>query len=316
MTLIALFASFQCSASSYYPPLLLMNISRVKRNQIALKSINRHLFDRKSSWIAMASQPPSKRQKSDISPYELIYHSGTPGRGEHIRLCFEATKTPYTDVCNCSKNGREIILKQISNKNLGDETNPPPLAPPMLKHGDLFISQLPNILLYLGPKLGLAGDPDNENAIYYINAIALTILDGLSNEAHDTHHPIANGAYYDEQKEEAKKSSADYIEVRLPKYIGYLERVLEGEASKGGEWLYGGTMTWADLVAWQGLDGVTYAFPKAMEAMKKSGKYSKVFDLYERVSKLPEIKTYLESEKRMKYGNGIYRYYPELDLQE
>ena len=207
------------------------------------------------------------------------------------------------------------VLKQISDRNLGDAINPPPLAPPMLNHGNLLISQLPNILLYLGPKLGLAGDPKDKNAIYYINSITLTILDGLSNEAHDTHHPVATGAYYDEQKPEAKKKSVDYIENRLPKFLGYLERVLQGEASKGGEWLYGGQMTWADLVAWHGLDGVRHAFPKAIESIRHSKKYAKVFEHYSRVIEVPEIKEYLGSKRRMNYGNGIYRQYPELDLE-
>lgn len=264
----------------------------------------------------MATDHPSKRQKTESAPYELLYWPGIPGRGEPVRLCFEATKTSYTDVSNTSKNGTSPIVQQISPKNLGDSMNPPPLAPPMLKHGDLLISQLPNILLYLGPKLGLAGNPQDENAIYHINSLALTVLDGLSNEAHDTHHPVATGAYYDEQKDEAKKKSNDYIENRLPKFFGYLERVLEGEASKGGEWLYGGQMTWADLVAWHGLDGVTHAFPKAIEAMQKSGKYTKVFEHYNRVGHVPEIKEYLGSERRMKYGNGVYRHYPDLDLQD
>ena len=264
----------------------------------------------------MSSDPPSlKRQKTETAPYELLYWPGLPGRGEPIRLCFEVTKTPYTDVSNLSDGGRGPIMHHVSPKNLGDSTNPPPLAPPMLKHGDLLISQLPNILLYLGPKLGLAGDPHNEHAIYHINMLALTILDGLSDEVHDTHHPVAVLAYYDEQKEEAKRKSKDYVENRLPKFLGYLERVLEGEASKGGEWLYGGQMTWADLVAWYGLDGVTHAFPNCIETMKKSEHYTKVFALYERIKHVPEIKEYLGSERRQKYGDGIYRHYPELDLQ-
>lgn len=265
----------------------------------------------------MASNPPSNCRKTDAAaPYELLYWPALPGRGEPIRLCFEVTRTPYTDVCNASKDGLSTILTQISNKNIGDSTNPPPLAPPILKHGDLFISQLPNILLYIGPQLGLAGDSEDEHAIYYINSLALTVLDGLSNEAHDTHHPIATGSFYDEQKAEAKKKSNDYIKNRLPKFLGYFERVLEGEASKGGQWLYGGRMTWADLVAWHGLNGVEHAFPKALETMKKSGKYSKLFEHYNRVAERPEVKDYLGSERRMKYGNGIYRHYPELDLED
>ena len=117
------------------------------------------------------------------------------------------------------------------------------------------------------------------------------------------------------KKMRLRKRATIILKNRLPKFLGYLERVLEGEASKGGEWLYGGQMTWADLVAWHGLDGVTHAFPKAIEAMQKSGKYTKVFEHYNRVGDVPEIKEYLGSERRMKYGNGIYRHYAELDLQ-
>ena len=238
-----------------------------------------------------------------------------PGRGEPVRLCFEETGTPYTDVCNADKAGMSELQSLISDKNTGDASNPPPLAPPILRHGDLTISQLPNIVFYLAPKLGLAGSADDENGIYRINALALTALDGLSNEPHDTHHPIATGAYYEEQKEEAKKKSKDYIENRLPKFLGYFERVLQGEASKGGEWLYGGQLTYADLVFWHGLDGVSFAFPKAVEKLRKGGKYEKVFELYERVKGRERIKAYLESDRRMKYSQGIYRHYPELDAE-
>lgn len=210
----------------------------------------------------------------------------------------------------------KTLLSLISPENKGDATNPPPLAPPALRHGDLILSQTPNILLYLAPKLGLAGPAGDENAIYYINQLALTALDGLSNEPHDTHHPIAIGAYYEEQKEEAKRKAADYVSERLPKFLGYFERVLQGEASRGGEWLYGGQLTYADLVFWQCVDGVSFAFPVAMKQMRGSGEYGKVFELYERVKGRESIAAYLESSRRQKYGNGIYRHYPELDAEE
>lgn len=182
-------------------------------------------------------------------PYELIYWPGLPGRGEHIRLLFEDTKTPYTDTALTGD--ASPVLSQISEKNTGDASNPPPLAPPILKHGSLTISQTPNILLYLGPKLGLVPGAKNDkdgNALYHINALTLTALDGLSNEPHDVHHPVSTGAYYEEQKPEAKRKAADYIANRIPKFLGYFERVLNGEASKGGEWLVGGERTWVDLV--------------------------------------------------------------------
>ena len=264
------------------------------------------------------SAPATKRQKisSSSATYELLYWPGIPGRGEHIRLCFEATGTPYEDACNVDKAGMKELTTLISPDHTGDSLNPPHLAPPILKHGDLIISQTPNICLYLAPKLGLAGPEDEENAIYHVNQLALTALDGLSNEAHDTHHPVTVGAYYEEQKVEAKKKAKDYVENRLPKFLGYFERVLQGEASKDGDWLYGGQLTYADLIFWHCLDGVTFAFPKAVESMKESGKYGMVFGHYERVKGRDRIKAYLRSDRRKSYSSGIYRHYPELDAGE
>ncbi|KAL2040637.1 hypothetical protein N7G274_006616 [Stereocaulon virgatum] len=270
----------------------------------------------------MPPSPASKRQKTTSSsssspepPYELLYWPGIPGRGEHIRLCFEATRTPYTDVVNASKSNMPQLTSLISDTNIGDATNPPPLAPPVLRHGKLLVSQTPNILLYLAPQLGLAGPEDDGTAIYHVNQLALTALDGLSNEAHDTHHPVATGAYYEEQKAEAKKKAEDYVAKRLPKFLGYFERVLQSGASKGGEYLYAGVLTYADLVLWQCLDGVMFAFPKALGKMREGGEYGKVFGLHERVKGRKEIEEYLGSERRMKYSRGIYRHYPELDAE-
>lgn len=256
----------------------------------------------------------SKRQKTSPSSntaYELIYWPGIPGRGEPIRLCFEETTTPYADVANQTKDGIKAVTSLIHPSNIGEGGNPPPLAPPILRHGKVLISQLPNILLYLGPRLGLAPDQEEDpNGIYYINQLALTALDGLSNEPHDVHHPIAVGAYYEEQKEEAKKKAEDYRKNRLPKFVDYFERVLRSEASQGGEWLYGGKLTYADLVLFQTMDGVSFAFPQAIEQMKKSGEYNGVFGLVERVRSRENIKKYLESDRRLEYSTGVYRECP------
>ena len=105
-------------------------------------------------------------------------------------------------------------------ENIGDQLNPPPFAPPILKQGDLLIYQTPNILLYLGPRLGLAPRfEEDSDGIYHINQLALTALDGLSDEAHDTHHPVSMLLYYEDQKEESKRKAEDYIANRLPKFL-------------------------------------------------------------------------------------------------
>ncbi|KAF6805326.1 glutathione s-transferase [Colletotrichum musicola] len=263
----------------------------------------------------MATSPSAKRQKSSKDvPYELIYWPGLPGRGEHVRLALEEAGAEYTDTAHV-EDGVKTVLTQIADENLGDERNPPPLAPPILKHADLLISQTPNILLYLGPRLGLAPQPEGEDSdgVYRVNALALTALDGLSNEAHDTHHPIATGLYYEDQKEESKRKAKDYIENRLPKFFGYFERVLKGEASGEGPWLYGGSLTYADLVLFQCIDGLKFAFPNALKRLEGSGDYKRVFELYDAVKERPKIKEYLASERRQMYSQGIYRHYPELD---
>lgn len=265
----------------------------------------------------MASTHESKRQRvlspDQESPYELLYWPTVPGRGEHVRLAFEAANVPYNDISN-DEDDIKLLLSHTSDKNYGDSINPPPFAPPLLRHGDLLISQTSNILLYLASKLDLVPSQEEDpNGIYFINALALTALDGLSNEAHDTHHPIDISLYYEDQKEEAKRRATNYTRTRLPKFLGYFERVLSGEAIQGGKWLYGGRLTYADLVLFQTVDGVTHAFPKAVGKLKKGGEYNKVFALVDQVRGLENIKSYLESGRRKPYGQGIYRYYEELD---
>lgn len=174
-----------------------------------------------------------------------------PGRGEHVRLAFEEAGVEYSDTAQ-ENGGVKDVLALIDAKHTGDDVNPPVCAPPMLQHGDLVISQTPNIVLYVGRRHGLVPDEDADpDGLYRVNELVLTALDGLSNEAHDTHHPIAPGLYYEDQKAEAKKKAQDYTKNRLPKFLGYFERVIQSKAAKGGPWLYGGQLTVADLVLFQ-----------------------------------------------------------------
>ncbi|KAH7124233.1 glutathione transferase [Dactylonectria macrodidyma] len=265
----------------------------------------------------MSSTSPSVRRTKTAKdvPYDLIYWPTVPGRGEAVRLMLEEAGASYTDTA-VEENCIELVMAQTSKTNTGDASNPPPFAPPILKHGNLLIHQLPNILQYLSTRLGLAPTYDDENnGIFHVNQLALTALDGLSNEAHDVHHPISVDFYYEDQKEAAKKRAENYIDSRLPKFIGYFERVLKGEASGEGPWLYGGALSYADLVLFQCIDGLKFAFPKALAKMEESKEYEGVFKLYGAVKERPRIKEYLASDRRLKYGNGLWRHYPELDSE-
>ncbi|KAG6203249.1 hypothetical protein E4U50_005793 [Claviceps purpurea] len=249
--------------------------------------------------------------KSDDAPYELIYWPQIPGRGEFIRLLFEEAGVPYLDIAKQDDGPVQRVLNITDVHNIGDNNNSPVLACPALIHGDVMLSQTPNILLYLAPRLGLA--PAEGNAVYQLNQIVLTILDFLSNEVHETHHPVGVSLAYEEQKAEAKRRAQLFREDRLPKVLTYLQRILDGEASGQRPWLHGGKFTYADLVLFQGMHGTGFAFPKLMKKMRESGKYDGVFKLYEAVGERPNVKKYLASDRRAAYSDGIWRHYPELD---
>lgn len=190
------------------------------------------------------------------APYELIYYTGVPGRGEYIRLLLEEAGASYKDTSSLPMDKcREAVTAYLSDDYLGEQGNPPYYAPPLFKHGDLIISQTTNILMYLGRQLRLSGSLENDP--YRVNALALTALDGLGDEVHDSHHPIAAELHYEDQKEESLRRSKEWIKTRLPKHLGYWQKVLksaeglENDIPNPGQWLMGGTFTYADLVLFQ-----------------------------------------------------------------
>jgi glutathione S-transferase len=142
----------------------------------------------------------------------------------------------------------------------------------------------------------------------WVNQLQLTIAD-LVAEAHDSHHPVGMGLYYEDQKAEAARRSNEFREQRIPKFLAWFERALERSS---GEWLAGSARSYADLSLFQAVEGLTYAFPRTMKA--SSGKFPKVLDLRDRVSSLPRVADYLASPRRISFNEmGIFRHYAELD---
>jgi glutathione S-transferase len=237
--------------------------------------------------------------------YALHYWPGIQGRGEFVRLALEAAGATYVDVAREpeGEGGGEGALM----KDLGDPKNPrTAFAPPFLVDGDVTVGQTANILLYLGPRLGLV--PDAEADRMWVNQLQLTIAD-LVAEAHDSHHPVGMGLYYEDQKAEAARRSNEFREQRIPKFLAWFERALERSS---GEWLAGSARSYADLSLFQAVEGLTYAFPRTMKA--SSGKFPKVLDLRDRVSSLPRVADYLASPRRISFNEmGIFRHYAELD---
>jgi glutathione S-transferase len=235
--------------------------------------------------------------------YELYYHPTIQGRGEFVRLALEEAGADYVDVARRKgKAGVPAMMKIIENKRSAH----PPFAPPFLKAGKLIVAQTANILFFLGPRLNLG--PRDEAGRLWTHQLQLTITD-LVVEIHDTHHPITSWLYFEEQRPAARRRTKDFWRYRVPKFLGYFERVLQ---TNGGRFLVGRRLTYVDLSIFQIIEGLRYAFPKRMKRFEK--KVPGLVGLHDRVAARPRIKAYLASPRRVAFSQwGIYRYYKELD---
>jgi glutathione S-transferase len=242
---------------------------------------------------------------SNRGTYELYYWPGIQGRGEFVRLALEDAGARYVDVAR--ESGGMRAMQKLMNGDDG-QASPPPFAPPFLRSGRLVIAQTSAILAYLAPRLDL--EPKGDAGRWAALQHQLTLADWVV-EAHDTHHPIGVGLYYDEQKTEAKRRSAEFIAERIPKFLGYFERILKRSPGRQ-KWLIGRSCSYPDLSLFQVTAGLRYAFPRAFARAARKAPH--VLDLAERVAKRPGIAAYLASPRRIPFNeDGIFRHYAELD---
>jgi len=239
--------------------------------------------------------------------YHLYYWPGIQGRGEYVRLALEEADARYLDIAllSAKRGGGVPALERFLQ---GADIARPPFAPPFLKAGRQLIGQTANILLFLGPRLQLV--PRDAAARLWVHQLQLTMAD-LVTEVHDTHHPLAGGLYYAQQKAAARRRSRDFIAHRLPKFLNYFERVIERNAARG-PWMVGRSLSYADLSMAQIMAGLHYAFPNASRAALR--KCAHLRALHEAVFLRPRIQRYQNSGRRLAFNNdGIFRHYPELD---
>jgi glutathione S-transferase len=238
--------------------------------------------------------------------YLLYYWPGIQGRGEFVRLALEEAGADYVDLAlrpEKEGGGEAAIGKFLSDESVVR----PPFAPPFLRAGRQVIGQTANILLFLGPRHGLA--PRDAAGRLWTHQLQLTIAD-LVAEAHDTHHPVGSNLYYEDQKREAKRKAKDFTSNRIPKFLGYFERVIERNAGRG-PWMVGPRLTYADLSMAQVVAGLRYAFPAATRnALRRR---PRLRALHDAVFARPRIARYVTSGRRIAFNNdGIFRHYPEL----
>ena len=235
--------------------------------------------------------------------YELYYWPQIQGRGEFVRLALEDAGAAYRDVAR--EPGGMRALERVLQAQA--DASALPFAPPVLRSGKLLIAQTALILHYLGPRLGLA--PATDAGRLAVLQHQLTLAD-LAVEAHDTHHPIGVQLYYEDQKPESRRRAEGFLAQRMPKFLGYFERVLK--AQRSGHYLLGRSCTYADLSLFQCVEGLRYAFPNGLKQAQR--KLPRVMDLAARVAERPRLAAYLQSPRRIAFNqHGLFRRYPELD---
>lgn len=234
--------------------------------------------------------------------YQLYYWPGIQGRGEFVRLALEESGADYEDVAR--EEGNPALMAAMTQRDVVH----PPFAPPFIVVDGQVIGQTANILYFLGPRLGLA--PAQEAARCWVNQLQLTIADMVA-EAHDTHHPVASGMYYEDQKSEALRRAGDFTGMRMEKFLRYFEAILQANP-EGPAFLSGAALSYADLSMFQLIEGLNYAFPKAMAHLTPGLPH--LMALQDAVAQRPRIAAYLQSPRRLPFNEqGIFRHYPELD---
>jgi len=230
----------------------------------------------------------------ETNVYELYYWPGLPGRGEFIRLILEQANAAYRDFGSEGDIDRIVSMRATG---IG-------FAPPFLKDGDNVIAQVPAISLYIGRKHQLI--PSKTYDETRVLQLLLTVMD-VVNEVHDTHHPVSVALTYEEQAVVAKVRASSFLDGRLASWLDYFSSTLSHSV-----WLHGSEVTIADLALFQLTCGLEYAFPKASNKFMST----ELRHHQNRVAELPNIKRYLDSERRQGFNeSGIFRNYPELDLQ-
>jgi glutathione S-transferase len=239
--------------------------------------------------------------------YELIYWPHLQGRGEFVRLLLEDRALEYVDVARqpaAQGGGLDGVMAYREGVAPGSAH----YAPPILRFGELSISQTGVICSWLGERHGLVAD--DEASQLRARQLMLTVLD-VVDEAHDTHHPIANALYYEDQADAARRSSQAFVSIRLPAWLAYFERVI---TQAGGPGLLGSSLSYPDIALYQLKAGLDFAFPRAMRVY--AGATPNVDHLCTRVAERDNLKVYLSSERRLAFNeHGIFRAYPALDLE-
>ncbi|PZT85780.1 MAG: glutathione S-transferase [Citromicrobium sp.] len=236
--------------------------------------------------------------------YALWYWPSIQGRGEFVRLFLAAAQIDYLD--RAREDGVDALTKDLQARQ--ESANFAPFAPPYLVDcaNDVAIAQVAHILAWLTDRHGL-GTGNLADDLQLIQ-LQLTISDMVA-EVHATHHPIASGRYYAEQKDAAVQAADAFRNERLPKFFGHFEQAL---GVNEGPFITVSTWCHVDTSLFQIIEGLRYSFPLRMSRLENE--YPRLLACHDAVSKIAGVAKYCASERRIAFNeDGIFRHYEELD---
>jgi len=159
------------------------------------------------------------------------------GRGEFVRLMFEAAGQPYVDVG--ATHGSARVRQFVYD---GGNTSVPIFAPPAIRKGSFVLYQTPTIMRFLGRRFGMF--PDTEEQAAHADALMSFLTDFIA-EGRLVFHPVCFTMSYYQQAEEAKPHVEWFQKERMPRFLSHLHRVLQHNQSMhpGSSVFVGGTLT-------------------------------------------------------------------------
>ena len=237
---------------------------------------------------------------STEAPWELYYWTRMKdgqntmiGRGEFVRLLFEAAGVPYID--HGIKDPSSIAHFVYGGGNTGF----PVFAPPVVKKGDFVIFNTPAIMRYVGREVGLF--PETPEDAAHADAVIEVITDFMT-EGRLVFHPKCFTTTYYEQVEESKPYVAWFEEHRISKFLGYLDRVLK--ANHASDFTVGAKLTYVDVALFHVLDAAQSQFPHAFD--KAVIDFASLQPFMAKIRALPNVAAYLASDRRGSYeGNSM-----------
>ena len=213
-----------------------------------------------------------------------LYYWPIPFRGEFIRLILAERGEDYIEAAV-----EELI--ELKSKDPGDQPIPM-LAPPFLHDlkNDVFLSQMPVIVMYLSEKLGLL---PKEN---YRSAICLKlVLDSNDVLAEITN--LNGSAMWEHEKWKT------FRQHRLKHWFMIFEQTGRhfGLKTDQGFMLGGNELSTADLVISALFGTMTRCLPELSDDFRILA--PSVYALCQRIAALPNVKQFVEDQTQ-KYGNS------------